>query len=132
MGSGCGWSVLLTAEKLKLFENHLELGAFLVGVLVLPLVEAKATFDVEGATLGDVLGDGLALFAPGFDVHKDGLFALLAGFEFEFAGDSEAELADGRSLGCDAEFGVAGEISNEDDFVDGGDDYWRRASCMMG
>src|SRR4051794_13704827 len=58
------------AEELELLEHDLHAAALFLRVLVLPLVEAQAPFDVQRAAFGHILGDRLALFAPRLDVDE--------------------------------------------------------------
>ena len=89
-------------------------------VLVFPLVEPEAAFDVERAALGHVLGDRLALFTPGLDIHENHFLAALARLHLELPVDRQRKLANRRALGRHAQLGVAREIAHQEDFVERG------------
>src|SRR5687768_10292802 len=105
-------------EKLELLQHHPHLAAFLLGVLVLPLIELQSTLHEKGPAFYAILGDRLALFAPGLDIDEDDFLAAFSGLQFELPVNREAKLAYWRPLGRHAQLGVAGEISHQKDFVE--------------
>jgi hypothetical protein len=122
----CGWAAgtgraaLSAAEELKVLEDNLEFAALLLGGFIFPLIEAEPALNEEGAAFGAILGDQLALFAPSFDVYKGGLFAGLARLVLEGTRYCQTELAYSRALGRDSQFGVTGEVSDQEDAVEVG------------
>ena len=104
--------------KREALQDDLEFALLLVGVLVFPLVELEAAFHQERAALLQVLGDDLGLPAEGIHINKGDLFFGLAGLAFPVRLIARPNLGDGRAFGRVAQFGVAGQVAREDDFVE--------------
>src|SRR5690606_10054058 len=104
----------------EVFQHDLQFAALLTGGFVVPLVELEAAFHKEGAAAGAELRDVFALFVPGLDVNEGDFLAGGAGGVPELAVDRQAELTNRGALGRDAQFGVAGQVAEKDDFVVGG------------
>jgi hypothetical protein len=115
-GSGAGAAA--RGEELHVIEDDLEFAAFLSALLVFPLVEFETAFNHGGAAFGKVFGDELALFTPSLDVDEGRLVPRSARLVLELTVHSQTELADGRALGRDPQFGVTGKISNKKYFVE--------------
>jgi hypothetical protein len=119
-GSAATFAAFAAAEELEVLEDNFHFAAFLTGRLVVPSVELEAAFDEERTALGQILGDGFALFAPGLDIDKGRLIAGGAGLVLELAVNRESELADGGALRRDPEFRITRQVANEHYFVEGG------------
>ena len=104
-------------EELEGFADNAQLGAFLTRGFVLPAVELEAAVDEEGSAFGDLeLLEEFGHLAPEADVDIRDFFALLAGGGGVAAVDGEAEVGEGGGAHS-LEFGFAGEVAHEGDFV---------------
>src|SRR5690606_5744712 len=83
-----------------------------------PLIELQAAFNKEGATLGAVFGDCLSLTAPSLHIDKRSFVAHGARLILELAVHREAELANSRAFGRDAQFRIPGQVANEVNFIE--------------
>jgi hypothetical protein len=102
----------------KRFQDDFEFGYFLMGVFVFPGVQFEPALDQNGPAFAHVLGDDFSLATPGVNVHKGDFLLALAGFAFPGAVDRQAQFGDSHALWGVAQFGVAGQVAGEDDFVE--------------
>src|SRR5688500_15410 len=84
-----------------------------------PLLDVEAPLDVDLAPLRQVPRDVLGLLAPGRDAEPGGDVLLLARLVAPPLVRRHRELTDRRALWGVAQFGVAPEITDQDDFVVG-------------
>lgn len=108
--------MLTVRQKLKILDDDIEFVA-LFALIVCPGVVAKATLDKERASLARVLMDDFCAAAKCGYFDVGGVFALLAALGGVGAVHGEAEVADFVAGGEVFEFGVAGEVAHEDDFI---------------
>jgi hypothetical protein len=107
-----------SAEKLDILADDFHATALLAAGFVLPGVHAKAAFDIERAAFFGVFAGDFSEAAPEFHINEGGLLTLLAVVEGVVAVDRQADIGHGATFRGEFYFGIAGDISDEDDFVD--------------
>ena len=90
--------------------------------LVLPSVHAKAAFEVDRAAFFGVFAGDFGESAPEFDIDEGGFLAFFAAVEGVGPVDGQADIRDSAALGGEFDFGIAGDVSDKDDFIDVGHD----------
>ncbi len=112
------------ADKTEILKHYQQLAAFFP-TLVFPLVKLQPPFHQNGLPFCEILGDDLSPASEDVDIDKCCFFPLVPVLCLESPGCGDAELADIVAVGCDPQFGIAGEISHQDDFVERGHGRYR-------
>jgi len=89
----------------------------LVRLLVFPGVQPQTAFHQDGTALLQILADRFCLTAKSVDIDESDFFLGLSGFSLPGAIDGQANLRNGCALRRLAQFGVARQVSSENDFV---------------
>ena len=116
--SGAASAFGASAEELEVFANDFHAAAFLATGFVLPGVHSQTAFDVKRAAFFGVFAGDFSEAAPKLDIDEGGLFAFFAVIEGVVAVDRQADVGHGAAFRGEFYFGVAGDISDEDDFID--------------
>ena len=114
-------TITATTKQLHAVSNNLQLGSFLAGFLVVPLVHLQATFDECRATLGKVFASNLCGSSPQRNVDKRHFFTAFVGaFVRVVVVDCQSDVADCRAPGGVTHLRVTGQIAHQNDFVERG------------
>src|SRR5947207_12840641 len=109
-----------SAEHLHIFPDDFELGPFLSGLLVIPRIELKPALDKNRAAFFQIFTSDFRGASPKSHVHEGDLFAFLAVIRSISAVDRQTQIRDGCSLGVVSDLWFAGEVSEEDYFIETG------------
>ena len=98
--------------------DDLELGAFLPGFAVIPLVHLQTPFDEHRSSLAEVLAGNLRGTSPAGDVDKSRFFVSLIRVAIgPVAVDGQTEVGDRRSRRNVSQFRISREVTHQDYFV---------------
>src|SRR5204862_2117862 len=116
--AAAAFAAFAATEHLHLFGDDLG-GVVFLAFLVGPLARLQAPFDIDRASLFQVLAGDLGEPVEERDPVPFGLFDLVARvLGFPGAAGGDADVADGVAVRCIAHLGIAAEVADEDHFVD--------------
>ena len=95
-------------------------GVFFDAVLVRVLAGLQTAFDVDRPAFLQVFAGDLRLASEKHDAMPLGALLLLAALVFPLLAGGDVQVGDGIAAGCVARLGVAPQVAEKDDFVDGG------------
>src|ERR1041385_4085953 len=108
------------AEQLHGFADHAQLAAFLTSLFVVPRVHLQPAFDKNGATFLQIFARDFGQTRPENNIDIGDLLAFFAAFEGVLSVNRDAEVANRAALGGVTDLRIAGEVSEQDDFVQTG------------
>lgn len=118
-----------TAQELQVLTHYLHATPLLATGLVFPSVHTKAALDVNRTAFLGILTGYLGEASPEFDINKCRLLAFLTVVEGVIAVDGQANVRNGAAFRGKLDFGVACDVSDEDDFVDVGHGFLIGLGC---
>ena len=122
--AGWSWPSGATTQKLQVLTHYFHPSPLLPAGFVFPRVHAEAAFNINGTALLRVFASDLGEAAPELDINECRLLTLLAIVEGVVPVDGQANICDGAAFRGKLHFGVACDVSNEDDFIDVGHGFW--------
>ena len=108
------------AEKLEVFSDDFHAAALLPGGFVLPGIHAQPALDVDRPALFRVFARDFREASPEFDIDENRFLALLAIVERVVAIDREPDICDRAPFRGELDLGIAGDVADQDNFVDVG------------
>ncbi len=105
-----GALVLLAAKEFKRVPNHGQLALFLLGLLVLPLLQPQSSLYEDGISFLEILRDHLTALPEKRHVNEGHFLAFLTSCGGVVVIDRESELRNGVSACGELGFGIAGEV----------------------
>src|SRR6202011_3406201 len=108
------------AKKLHGFADHPQLASLLSTLFVVPRVELKTAFDENRPTFLQIFAGDLSEPRPEDHIDIGDFFAFFAAVEGVLTIDGNAEVAHGAAFGGVTHFGIARQVSEENDFIETG------------
>src|SRR5207244_9473091 len=99
------------------FANHAEFASLLPALFVVPCIQLEPAFDENGTTLLQIFARDFGEPRPEDDIDIRDFFAFFAAVEGVLTINSNAEVANGAAFGGITHFGIARQISEENDFI---------------
>src|SRR5205814_304989 len=109
-----------TAKQLHGFANYAQLAPLLPALFVVPCVQLKTAFDKNRPAFLQIFAGDFGKPRPEDNIDIGDFFAFLAAVESVLTINSNAEVANGAAFGGITHFGIARQISEENDFIETG------------
>src|SRR6266550_3615126 len=106
-----------TAQQLHGLAHYTQSRSLLPGLFVVPGIHLQAALDKHGPSFLQIFTCNLRKARPEYNVDKRDFLTSFSAVGSVSAIDGNAEIANCAALGCVTHFGVAGEVSKQNDFV---------------
>src|SRR5438876_9104167 len=105
------------AKQLHRFADHAQFAPLLSALFVVPGVQLETAFDKNRPAFFQIFASDFCEPRPENDVDIRDFFAFFAAVEGVLTINSNAEVANGAAFGGITHFGIARQISEENDFI---------------